>query len=155
MNLSDSAVHCGLMEQHSPRVESILDWALGNPHATRHLHFNKHGYLTGPYLNSTVAYRPIAQQWLCKHRPLLGNVRNIHARNNRRTAFSIWSAPQLMLCNEVNTPLQQQQKKQRWCFLRRPCWGVILKTNDATGVSSGFTWEVLSSGQRKQNNLHR
>jgi hypothetical protein len=29
------------------------------------------------------AYRPGAEQWLCKQRPLLGNAHNIHARNNR------------------------------------------------------------------------
>jgi hypothetical protein len=59
-------------------------------------------------LLSIVAYRPVAKQWLCKHRSLLNNFRNIHARNNRRTAFSMWSSPRLLLCNEeVNTPLQQ------------------------------------------------
>jgi hypothetical protein len=25
--------------------------------------------------------------------PLLGNARNIHGRNNRRTVFSVWSVP--------------------------------------------------------------
>jgi hypothetical protein len=39
------------------------------------------------------------------------------------------------------------------CFLWRPLRGVILKTIDATGVSWGFTCGVLTSGQRKQNNL--
>jgi hypothetical protein len=29
----------------------------------------------------------------CKQRPLLGNFRNIHARNNRRTVFCTWSVP--------------------------------------------------------------
>jgi hypothetical protein len=58
--------------------------------------------------------------------PLLGRVRN------RKTVFSVWSAPRLLLCNdEANTPLQQQ----RLCFLRGPCRGVILKTIGATGVS--------------------
>jgi hypothetical protein len=37
--------------------------------------------------NNIVAYRPIVKQWLCKQRPLLGNARNIHARNNRTTGL--------------------------------------------------------------------
>jgi hypothetical protein len=38
-----------------------------------------------------VAYRPVAKQWLDNQRPLVRNVRNIHA-HNRRTVFSMWSA---------------------------------------------------------------
>jgi hypothetical protein len=54
-----------------------------------------------------VAYRLVAKQWLYKQRPLLGNTRNIHARNNR-TVFTIWSAPRPLLWNSaVNTSLQQ------------------------------------------------
>jgi hypothetical protein len=57
----------------------------------------------------TVAYRPAAKQWLGKQRPLLGNARNIQARDNRRTVFSMWSAPLPLLCNSaVNTHLQQR-----------------------------------------------
>jgi hypothetical protein len=33
------------------------------------------------YDNNNVAYRPVAKQLLCEQRPLLGNARNIHARN--------------------------------------------------------------------------
>jgi hypothetical protein len=40
-----------------------------------------------------VAYRPVTKQWLYIQRPLLNNARNIHACNNRRTAFSMWSVP--------------------------------------------------------------
>jgi hypothetical protein len=36
-----------------------------------------------------VAYRPVAKQRLYKQRPLLGNARNMHGRNNRRTVFSV------------------------------------------------------------------
>jgi hypothetical protein len=32
----------------------------------------------------TVAYRPIAKQWLRKQRPLLGNARNMQATIERR-----------------------------------------------------------------------
>jgi hypothetical protein len=49
--------------------------------------------LPGKCWKNTVAYRPVAKRWLCKQRPLLGNARNIHARNNRRTVFSMWSVP--------------------------------------------------------------
>jgi hypothetical protein len=47
-----------------------------------------------------MAYRPVAKQYLCKQRPLLGNDRNIHSCNNRTTG----------LCNpfisngSINTP---------------------------------------------------
>jgi hypothetical protein len=47
-----------------------------------------------------LGYRPVPKQSLCKQRPLLGNARNIHPRNNRMTG----------LCNQfqsnglVNTP---------------------------------------------------
>jgi hypothetical protein len=37
--------------------------------------------------NCIVAYRPVAKQWLCKHRPLLGNVRNIHPRTIQERRF--------------------------------------------------------------------
>jgi hypothetical protein len=37
----------------------------------------------------SVTYIPVAKRWLCKQRLLLGNARNIHARNNRRTVFSV------------------------------------------------------------------
>jgi hypothetical protein len=40
-----------------------------------------------------VTYRLVAKRWLCKQRPLLGNARNIHARNNRRAMFCTWSVP--------------------------------------------------------------
>jgi hypothetical protein len=36
-----------------------------------------------------MSYRPVGKRWLCKQRPLLGNARNIHARNNRRTLFVV------------------------------------------------------------------
>jgi hypothetical protein len=31
-----------------------------------------------------VAYRPVAKQWLCKQRPLLGNARNMHVTIEER-----------------------------------------------------------------------
>jgi hypothetical protein len=37
-----------------------------------------------------VAYGPVAKLWLCKQRPLLGNIYNIHAYNHRITVFSLW-----------------------------------------------------------------
>jgi hypothetical protein len=38
--------------------------------------------------------------------PLLGKPRNIHASNNIRTVFCMWSAPRPLLSNgAVNTPL--------------------------------------------------
>jgi hypothetical protein len=36
-----------------------------------------------------VAYRPVAKHWICIQQLLLGNARNIHAHNNRRTVFSV------------------------------------------------------------------
>jgi hypothetical protein len=61
--------------------------------------------------NCFVAYRPAAKQWLGKQRPLLRNARNIHAHNNRATAFSMWSTPRPLIWNgPVNTPLQKL-----WC----------------------------------------
>jgi hypothetical protein len=39
------------------------------------------------------AYGPVAKRWLCKHLPLLGNGRNIHAISNRGTVSSMWSVP--------------------------------------------------------------
>jgi hypothetical protein len=38
-----------------------------------------------------VAYRPVAKQWICKHRPLLDNARNIHAANSTGTLFSMYA----------------------------------------------------------------
>jgi hypothetical protein len=32
----------------------------------------------------TVTYGPIAKQWLCKQRPLIGNARNMHATIEER-----------------------------------------------------------------------
>jgi hypothetical protein len=37
----------------------------------------------GCIIENIVAHRPVAKQWLCKQRPLLGNDRNAHARINR------------------------------------------------------------------------
>jgi hypothetical protein len=39
------------------------------------------------HMEHIVAYSPVAKQWLYKQLPLLDNARNIHERNNRRTAF--------------------------------------------------------------------
>jgi hypothetical protein len=83
------------------------------------------------YEVNIVAYRPVVKQWFCKHRSLLGNVRNIHARNNRSTAFSMRSTPRPFLINdEVNTPLQ---RGSAWSVpnLYRKQW------NCSTGFSSG------------------
>jgi hypothetical protein len=74
-------------------------------------------------MNYIVTYRPVAKRWLCKRRSFLGNARNIHARNNRKT----------MLCNpflsngSVNTRLQQGYC-WKWCFLFGTCKVVIRKT---------------------------
>jgi hypothetical protein len=38
---------------------------------------------------NTLAYTPVAKQWLYKQRQLLNNARNIHVRNNRKTVFSV------------------------------------------------------------------
>jgi hypothetical protein len=42
-------------------------------------------YETIILLYDIVAYRPVAKQWLCKQRSLLGNAGNMYARNNRKT----------------------------------------------------------------------
>jgi hypothetical protein len=41
------------------------------------------------YLGSNVAHRSLAKWRLWKQHLLLGNACNIHARNNRRTVFSV------------------------------------------------------------------
>jgi hypothetical protein len=52
------------------------------------------GVYNSVYLVSdTVSYRPVSKRRLCKQRPLLGNARNIHAHNNRRTVFCMWPMP--------------------------------------------------------------
>jgi hypothetical protein len=38
-------------------------------------------------LNVIVAYRSVAKQWLYKQPPLLGNAREIQARNNKTTGL--------------------------------------------------------------------
>jgi hypothetical protein len=67
---------------------------------------------------STVAYRPVAKQWLYKQQLLLGNARRLYACNNRvilgNGVFSMWSAPRPFLGNSsVNTFPQQQIRKQQ------------------------------------------
>jgi hypothetical protein len=63
----------------------------------------------------TVAYRCDVNQWLCKQQPLLCKAHNIHAHDNRRTVFSMWSAPIPLLCNgAVNTSTTIQRLR----FLR-------------------------------------
>jgi hypothetical protein len=42
-------------------------------------------FLCGPY--RIVEYTPVAKQWFCKQRLLLGNARNTHVNNNRRTGL--------------------------------------------------------------------
>jgi hypothetical protein len=96
-----------------------------------------------------VAYRPVAKQWLSKQRPLLGNARNIHACSNRRTAFSMWPAPRLLLCNgAVDTPLQESRDYS----LRGPFCGVFFKTIGATAqlrdirrAVTTWAWEAEGS----------
>jgi hypothetical protein len=53
-----------------------------------------------PSLQNIVAYGPIAKKWLGKQRPLLGNIRNIHASNNRKTG----SCNPFLSKGSVNTP---------------------------------------------------
>jgi hypothetical protein len=62
-----------------------------------------------------VAYRPVAKRWLCKLRPLLGNVRNIFARNNRTGLCN-----QFLSNGSVNTRLQQWGYCWKRCFLFGP-----------------------------------
>jgi hypothetical protein len=72
-----------------------------------------------------VAYRPVAK-WLCKHRPLLGNVSNMHATIE-------WL---FYVVRAATVAVQRRGKyvytKMRPCFTWGPCKGDFLKTNGAT-----------------------
>jgi hypothetical protein len=83
-----------------------------------------------------VAYRPVVKQWLCKHRPLLGNVCNIHASNNRRTAFSMWSAQRRGKYASIIIEVVISAGSVPSSYLE----------DNATGVSWGFTCGVLTAG---------
>jgi hypothetical protein len=79
---------------------------------------------------SIVAYRPVVKQRLGKQWPLIGNARNIHARDNRRAVF-------LCVVRATIVVMQRSSKHtskttETPCFLRGPCRGVILKTIGAT-----------------------
>jgi hypothetical protein len=86
-----------------------------------------------PSILNTVGYRPVADLWLCKQRPLLVNARNIHARNNRRTVFSVVhpatvSAQRLgkhmPVATDTNSTIEER------CFLCGPC----------RDISKGQSW---------------
>jgi hypothetical protein len=47
-----------------------------------------------------MAYGSVTKQWLCRQRPLLGNVRNYHASKNRKTG--LWNP--FLSNGSVNTP---------------------------------------------------
>jgi hypothetical protein len=80
-----------------------------------------------------VTYKPVAKRWLCKQRPLLGNARNIHAHNNRRTVFYVVRVATVAMQRRGK---QASAKIEALCFLRGPCRWVILKTIGETELSS-------------------
>jgi hypothetical protein len=89
-----------------------------------------------------MAYRPVAMWWLCKQQPLLGNARNIHARNNRRTVFSVVCATAVSrqwLCKHVLVAMVMNATIEQQCFLAGPCRDVI-----STGES-----ELIESSAQK------
>jgi hypothetical protein len=42
------------------------------------------------HMDNIVACRPVAREWICEQRPLLGNGRNKHARNNRAVGGGVF-----------------------------------------------------------------
>jgi hypothetical protein len=101
------------------------------------------------------AYRPVAKQWLCKQLPLLGNVRNIHARNNRERCF-LWSAPRTFLGNgSVNFPWKltwtQQYKNGVFCG---PCRDVITRTDGAMSSVVSSISQRATAWTQKLKHLH-
>jgi hypothetical protein len=81
-----------------------------------------------------VAHGPVAKQSLGKQWPLLGNTRNVHALNNRRTVLSMLSASRPLLCNDaVNTPPKQQ----------RDCVFCVVRAEEISWrkLTLHFSWE--------------
>jgi hypothetical protein len=77
-----------------------------------------------------VAYRPVAKWRLCKQRPLLCNARNIHARNKRRTVFSLIRDEAVSgqrFCKHVPVATDRNATIEERCFLCGPCRDVISK----------------------------
>jgi hypothetical protein len=75
---------------------------------------------------------PLLSGWFSKQQPLLRNARNIHARNNRQTVFSVV---------RVATVAMQQHGKHapartKEMFSVGPCRDVTRKTTGATEFSS-------------------
>jgi hypothetical protein len=78
------------INQWNQKTRSLGGDKRKNTHTKTSLPFHPQKAYTKSWNDNIVAYRPLANQWLCKHWLLLGNVRNSHARNNTRTAFSMW-----------------------------------------------------------------
>jgi hypothetical protein len=96
-----------------------------------------------------MAYRPVAKRRLCKQRPLLGNARNIHARNNRSTVFSMWSVPR---CYNQGT---KKKKRDRNCQTVLNIWsklqmGLDTKTDRLTDRQSQCDFDFGLSNIRSQ-----
>jgi hypothetical protein len=89
-----------------------------------------------------VAHRPVAKQWLCKQRPLLRNVRNIHATIEERCF--LWSEPRLFLGNgSLRTRSRGNRhdcKKRRTVF---SIWFVPRRYNQGRW-SNEFTCEIFA-----------
>jgi hypothetical protein len=85
---SQSVLHnvCSSIIQWRPALSNVLNRVISFPPCTDD--GNKSSFRNVLFI---VAYRPVAQRWLCKQRALVGNTLNIHERNNIRTAFSMWS----------------------------------------------------------------
>jgi hypothetical protein len=91
------------------------------------------------YKYSIVAYRPVAKEWLYKQRPLLSNTRNIQARNNRRTMFSMVRGAAVsgqQLGKHAPTVTDTKATTEEWCFLCGGCRNLITTT---VGFDYGLT----------------
>jgi hypothetical protein len=78
----------------------------------------------------TVVYRPVVKRWLCKQRPLLGNIRSIHARNNRITMFSVVCAEAVATQRRgkrISAATSPSTTMEELCFLCDRCLDAISK----------------------------
>jgi hypothetical protein len=103
-----------------------------------------------------VAYRQVSKRWLCKQRPLLGNVRNKHVRNARTT----------VLCNpflsnrSVNTPLQQYLLLEKCVLYKEDNWsnsvegrGFAVQLSSARGAEKTWRYSWADSWQELHGRL--
>jgi hypothetical protein len=104
-----------------------------------------------------VAYRPVAKQRLCKQRPLLGNARNMHARYNRRTVFSVVRAAAISgqrLGKHVPAATVTNVTIKERCLLCGPCRNVITRTAGAISIDSSAV-SSISQRQRREHGSWR